>query len=558
MAIEIEAAMQHWYNKINPQQKPIARITVIFVAAIIILTLLSRGVAGVMVAKVQLTKPYNDKIKQTIELTAIVSTAKDNDIVSDVSLTLTDVLITEGQLVEVGTPIAVADMKLVKEQLAQEQLTLDKLKLDLKQAQRGANTSDSMTDVQNKLIWAEQDYESQKQKCTSALESAQHGLEVALAAQREAQRELADVSSGDAAGKFYQTVHERDLAASNVYSIQQNLYNLERMVTPSTPYTAELEELRAALSEAQSVLSGKQSEVESLSTMAKEKQKSAEKNLTAANEGVYAAEQNVTQVTQNNTDALRNAQRAIDTAKQAIDTAAKQSADNSQAAIDANAKGAITQRDIKLNISKCEDTIKACQAIPADGRILSTYAGKALSVTQGGTVTADAVLATVSSTEAGYKAVAEVSTKLKLESGMTGTVLSNDLFASNTGENAATLSALKPTLDPNSVEAVFAIDGNYELGESVQIEIVQKTSPTGICIPLSALHQNSSGFFIYTVTQEGGVLGIQDVVRMVMVEVTARSNEAVAVKGAVSVGDKVVASSSKPLADGDVVREQAI
>ena len=62
------------------------------------------------------------------------------------------------------------------------------------------------------------------------------------------------------------------------------------------------------------------------------------------------------------------------------------------------------------------------------------------------------------------------------------------------------------------------------------------------CLPVSALHSDNGGDFVYSVEERNTILGLQNIVRKVYVEVVERNNELAALRN-YTTGAPVVASS---------------
>lgn len=80
------------------------------------------------------------------------------------------------------------------------------------------------------------------------------------------------------------------------------------------------------------------------------------------------------------------------------------------------------------------------------------------------------------------------------------------------------------------------------------------SSKHDVCIPMSALRQDSRGYFVYVMQTTYTLMGIDK--RAVRVDVFIETTNGVyaAVSGALQSSDQVILSSSKPLSDGDSVR----
>lgn len=547
------------FEMISRKQAYIARLAGAFLATMVILTILARGVAGVMAAQVSVSQPFNDKIVQKTEISATVNAARSSELSFPIPLTITEILVKNGETVEVGTPLAVVDMKELKQKLAEEQIALETLKLSLKKLDQMPQSSDSViADLEKKLTWTLEDYNAQKEKGERELEGVRHSLDIAVLGQEKAQSELDLVGKDSTSDEYAKAKEERDIARKAVKLAKERLANLEKQITPETPYTSELKELRSALAAAQVELEVKESACDALWDIAKEEWKAAQGVVEAAKEAVYAANQNLAQTIKSNEEALRNANRTVELARTELETAKKELVyKGEKAEVDAF-EGAINAKAIRLDIEKSEDNIKSYKGIPSDGRLLSPYDGTLSQITKKGATNPKDVIVAVFDMSNGYTAVAEISSKLDFKVGMTGTVLSSELFGQESEKDEARLSYINKGVSEDKVEAVFEIEGDYDLYDTVQIEVVEGTSPMSTCVPISSLHQGIQGYYVFVIASENNVLGTQSVVHMVTVVVTQKNNESAAIKGGITTKDKVVTFSSKMLADGDVVREKTV
>ena len=75
-----------------------------------------------------------------------------------------------------------------------------------------------------------------------------------------------------------------------------------------------------------------------------------------------------------------------------------------------------------------------------------------------------------------------------------------------------------------------------------------------LCVPMSALRQDSDGYFVYVMETTQTLMGTDK--RIVRRDVYIENTDGpyAAVSGNISSNDQVILSSSKPLSDGDSVR----
>ena len=74
------------------------------------------------------------------------------------------------------------------------------------------------------------------------------------------------------------------------------------------------------------------------------------------------------------------------------------------------------------------------------------------------------------------------------------------------------------------------------------------------CVPLSAIHTEASGSFVFVYAPKTSALGVEDSVVRVDVQVLETGEEFAAVQGSLSPKDRIVESANKPLKNGDRVR----
>ena len=92
------------------------------------------------------------------------------------------------------------------------------------------------------------------------------------------------------------------------------------------------------------------------------------------------------------------------------------------------------------------------------------------------------------------------------------------------------------------------------VGQAVTVEIRKKSDNYRRCIPLSALHSDSSGDYVLVIRETNGVLGRSESAGRVQVTVLDKDGDRAAVEGALMDEDLVIEQSDKAIAEGDRVR----
>lgn len=94
--------------------------------------------------------------------------------------------------------------------------------------------------------------------------------------------------------------------------------------------------------------------------------------------------------------------------------------------------------------------------------------------------------------------------------------------------------------------------GEWQTG-GVHMTVEYSRTNYDVCLPVSALHNDNRGNFIYTVEEYTTILGVQNLIRKVYVEIAERNSEWVGIRNYEG-GDAVVVSSTRNLKEGACVR----
>ena len=97
-------------------------------------------------------------------------------------------------------------------------------------------------------------------------------------------------------------------------------------------------------------------------------------------------------------------------------------------------------------------------------------------------------------------------------------------------------------------------DGNWTQGQRVDVRVVRYRSSYDLCVPLSALRSDSSGYYLLAVERRSTALGIENIVIKVPVTVIAADSDTAAVSGSVGRDALIITGSNKSVTAGDRVR----
>ena len=122
------------------------------------------------------------------------------------------------------------------------------------------------------------------------------------------------------------------------------------------------------------------------------------------------------------------------------------------------------------------------------------------------------------------------------------------------GDCSASIPNCSPQLQGDGSVSVCAAlpDDVWSLGLA-DVNVSFSETEYDCCVPTSALHSDNGGDFVYTTEERDTILGLQNIIHKVYVEVI-ESNQDLAALRNYTTGQAVVVSSSKPLREGTHVR----
>jgi hypothetical protein len=116
-------------------------------------------------------------------------------------------------------------------------------------------------------------------------------------------------------------------------------------------------------------------------------------------------------------------------------------------------------------------------------------------------------------------------------------------------------SILTAVENPDSLEVTLLLpEGAGAPGMSADVRISKRTSNYDLLVPLTALHQDNTGYYVYRLTTRQSALGMETRVSRADVNVIDTDATRAALQGGISFGDMLVARSDRAIADGDRVR----
>ena len=235
-------------------------------------------------------------------------------------------------------------------------------------------------------------------------------------------------------------------------------------------------------------------------------------------------------------EALRNAQRSI--------------ADIG----DTDSGSALELKTLEIRKSKLE--LSALNEIVAlNGEIYAPASGiiTNLNMSAGKRTTAESVA--LIADKGGLRFTAEI-TKEQRKYVNAGDSIALTLSGEDRPNKGVTVLSVMPVADKPSMFLMTAeLGGDIgEPGVSASAEISNKTQTYEQVIPLSALYGSRDAYYILTVKETEGTLGMEYVAEKMSVTVLEQGADTVAISGAVTSHTRIICDSSKPIREGDRIR----
>lgn len=117
------------------------------------------------------------------------------------------------------------------------------------------------------------------------------------------------------------------------------------------------------------------------------------------------------------------------------------------------------------------------------------------------------------------------------------------------------ITSIAPSSEAGKTDVSFQLPGSIgAAGMSGSMYFKSRSKQYDLLIPLSALRQDDSGYFVYTLSRSETALGAQTTLSRVNVSLIEADSTRAAVQGGISQGDLLAARSDRSLSPGDRVR----
>ena len=481
-----------------------------FLAAMLVLTLVARGTSAATLPFVDLGPPQASEIAETVSGSAVVMSAGQAEITAPEGLTVVEALAGVGQKLAMGDPVASFGMAELNDALDRQKAQLGSQRLQLEKLYR-----DEPVDA-------------------TPVENAWRNLERAknIAADAKAN---ADALPG---------IGDAEKAVEDAKSDEKKAKKAYDSLPPDTSGAVKGETKK------------EKAEREKKEAEAKKEKDGAKKALDSASAALAAAQETLASA-RKAADDLKAANEKVEDASSALDKANADYAKAGQQSSDTERQNRIDASVVQLDIAKQEALVAELESLASYGGVLhATAAGVVTYILDAGSRTDGGAAARVMDSSAGSKA--EMS--IDMDDAARLSVGDECQVSSGSGmyyraSSTATVFAISAPDDRDMAKVTLLLpEGEWTRGQSLDAQAVINRASYGLCVPLSALHSDSSGYFVYTVSEKSTVLGIENVVLRIPVNLVARDDDNAAVEGPLGRDDDVVTGSSKNISEGSRVR----
>lgn len=204
------------------------------------------------------------------------------------------------------------------------------------------------------------------------------------------------------------------------------------------------------------------------------------------------------------------------------------------------------------NLNKKIEKIKQENSVT---EIKSEYSGivSSISAKIGEETVPDVPVAVIDIAEEGYtvELTVEAEKTKKIKKGIEAEVVNNW-----NGDITAVLTDIKNDTKANSKNKIlkFSVTGDVSTGTMIDLSIPCGSGSYDTIVPKSAVYKDSKGSFVLIVNSKSSPLGNRYYAKRVDVEVLASDEISSAVQGAISSGDYVITTASKPIKPNEQVR----
>ena len=515
------------------RQKNKIRAFGLFLAFMLLCTLISRSVYASGLPQVSTKTPEASALSHEVEAQGIVEAGRETAVTALSGLRCETVLVHTGDHVDTETALFQVDLEDLKEQIEEKQLAISKLQLEIQAQEQNRQLEAEQKDEQKER--AQEDYDVADASSSQTVARAEQDLAAAEAALKEAEAEYE-------AWKAEQAAQPEEPETP------------EESEDPETPETGESGEAETAgQAETEQFTAAEQTNTpENTDTSGTQGENSGasetpesggmtedvwQEKLTSLRQAVETAKRALEDARQGRDSVLETAERAVE------DADSKSTADNSLE---------IT----RLDLSSQQKELKEYQELlQADGIVYPEKEGivTSIAVSPGERIPDGAALV-----------MADLDSPLQFSASLTAEqkkyVNRGDSVSLKLGSRTVEATAdyiAESELSPGTYQlTVFLEEGEGELGESGTLSAEMRTDTYSCVVPLEAVRvDENQRKYVLTVGERSGILGPEFVARKTYVTVLDQNDSQAALEeGGLSGEEEVITDYTGEIADGDVVR----
>ena len=571
-------------------RKTALKALLVFVAVMLILTLTSRALSEMSVALVSVTLPQRGTLERAVTADGTLTTGEEVPFWMGTVYRVSEIYVRVGDTIEAGDPLFAFDIDQLTTQLADAELALEKQinNRDRSLIETNASAPDTtVSDANRSLERQKENYAQTVETQERNVATAQSDLDAAKTALLKAQNDYEDEKS-------VQTQSVLQSAYESLTKAQQTLVNAQNSFA-STQLSVQDSESKARTKLETAMASGNEAEIaqantdlqmtllnnagsltraqQTLDNAQLEYNKAmdayynpdVESKLTSKQSAIESAEKDIVNKqtaldnayrTRDNT--LRDAQRTLDDSQLSYDKAvtnANIKKKNEAASAESEALN-LANTDLDIDVKQKEvDALR--EKVAENGIVKSTLSGTvtAINLTQYATPGTNSPLLTFTDVSSGMKLSLQV-TATNAEYMAIGDEATLTLAGGGFARvNIAEINAVTGNSDQKEV-VVYLAPEYGTAGDRVRFRFTKRTDNYDALIPIAALRQDNTGYFVYVLRQQDGALGARTTIERVDVNVIDQDATRVAVSGGVGRNDSIIERSDRSLSDGDRVRTE--
>lgn len=551
------------------RQKNKIRAFGLFLAFMLLCTLISRSVYASGLPQVSTKTPEASALSHEVEAQGIVEAGRETAVTALSGLRCETVLVHTGDHVDTETALFQVDLEDLKEQIEEKQLAISKLQLEIQAQEQNRQLEEEQKDEQKER--AQEDYNAADASSSQTVARAEQDLAAAEAALKEAEAEYEAWKAEQAA----QPEEPETPEAPEEPEEPETPEALEEPEEPETPEASEEPDTSETPEEPESPETpetGENGETETAGQAetgqftAAEQINTPETTDTSGTEGESSGDSENTESGGMTEDAwqekLTSLRQAVETAKRALEDA-RQSRDSAletaeRAVEDADSEStADNSLEInRLDLSSQQKELKEYQELlQADGIVYPEKEGivTSIAVSPGERIPDGAALV-----------MADLDSPLQFSASLTAEqkkyVNQGDSVSLKLGSRTVEATAdyiAESELSPGTYQlTVFLEEGEGELGESGTLSAEMRTDTYPCVVPLEAVRvDENQRKYVLTVGERSGILGPEFVARKTYVTVLDQNDSQAALEeGGLSGDEEIITDYTGEIEDGDVVR----